>query len=146
MATSGSGNGDSGSGSSGGGSGTGDNSGGGGGTSNSGASITDLTGDLQKFADAGSPNLTFTPEASKKLVDLIKTYKSQLEGSKIIMSWFADMGPEGTLPSAQATKKNLLFDITGPGGAVDMAQKCVDYLDALADAVGKAGVAMESHG
>ena len=138
MATSDSGNG-----------GTGDKSDdtGGGGTGNpNGTSITDLTGDLKKFSDAGSPNLNFTPEASKKLVDLITTYKGQLQHTRSYMDSIDYMGAEGDLPSAHATKANLLYDINGPGGAKDMAQKCIDYLDALRDAVGKAAASIEDHG
>jgi len=119
----------------------------GGGNSNpNGTSITDLTGYLKKFADSGSPNLNFTPEAGKKLVDLIKTYKGQLQHTRSYMDSIAHMGNEGDLPSAHATKNNLVYDINGPGGAKDMAQKCIDYLDALGDAVGKSAGAIEDHG
>jgi len=124
---------------------TSDNPGGGNGNP-SGTSLTDLTGDLKKFSDSGSPNLNLTPEASKKLVDLIATYKGQLEHHRAYMESIDDMGNEGDLPSAHTTKANLLYDITGPGGAKDMTQKCIDYLDALGDAVGKAAATIKAHG
>ncbi|OBF30221.1 hypothetical protein A5724_23650 [Mycobacterium sp. ACS1612] len=143
----GGGSGNSGSSGNGGAGGNSGDSGGGGDTGNpTGASITDLTGDLKKFSDAGSPNLHFTPESSKKLVALIKTYKEQLQYTRSYMDSIDEMGNEGDLPSAHATKQNLLYDINGPGGAKDMAQKCIDYLDALQDAVGKAGASIEHHG
>lgn len=124
-----------------------DDSGGGGDTGNpNGTSLTDLTGDLKKYADAGSPNLNFTPESHKKLVSLITTYKGQLEHTRSYMDSIDEMGNEGDLPSAHATKRNLLYDINGPGGAKDMMQKCIDYLEALGDAVGKSGTAIENHG
>jgi hypothetical protein len=108
-------------------------------------SIDDLTNGMKQLTKSGAgKDLQLSAAAQQNYTNLISTYRTALNAQRTKAAGLANYGNVGGFFSAQQTKFQLTYDVTGPDGVLATLDKYMSYLDEFEKTVNAAFSRMQA--